>query len=130
MEDLEGIDTSTREGSQTAAAIVSRAIFDGQAKLLWLDWLRSLKTNFAYTMPEEVQREAILLFQKNNFSFLNRASYDTIRRQLVRTGAMPQSALTEDEILAGSIENEDTQSWEGRRRLKTELIASRRRQPE
>ena len=126
--DLETINTQTREGERIAHGILSRAVFNGEAKAIYLEWLRSLKTSFSgYEMPEHVQREAILWFQNNSRSFLDRRAFDQCRLNLVRRGLMPDMCLTSDDRLAIAVENEDTQGYESRRRIKQELIASRNR---
>jgi hypothetical protein len=120
---IEGLNLSTKAGEKIARDIVSTAVFgpDGDAKILFGEWLDSLAKNFEYMMPEEVQREVINWFQKNNKSFLSYQAYDQCRINLVRRGLMPSSCLTASDRLSMSIEQADTRSYEGRRKLSQEI---------
>lgn len=127
IEDLERFDTSTKAGERLAHAILSRAVFDGDAKQVYMEWLRSLVNNFGYEMPEDVQRQAVDLFIHNNWSFLSKKCYDAARLNLVRRGVMPDTCLTPEDRLTLSLENADTQSFESRRKIKQQLLAARNR---
>jgi hypothetical protein len=125
---IEGLNLSTKAGEKIARELVSAAVFgpDGDAKIVFGEWLDSLAKNFEYVMPEEVQREVIALFQKNNRSFLDRKSYDEARLNLVRRGLMPSSCLTAQDRLSMSIESADTRSYEGRRSLAQKIAELKR----
>jgi hypothetical protein len=116
--DLESIDTSSRAGQRIAEDILSRAIFQGEAKQVFREWLDSLKNNFDYEMPPEVQREVVQWFLANRRSWLDRKAYDDCRLNLIRRSVIPASCLTEVDRLNWEIEDEyDTTTYEGRRRL-------------
>ncbi len=127
VDDLESIGTTTREGARLARQIVADAVFgdDGQARQAFQQFVAHVARAFGHNLTEDEQREIINWFQKNNRSFLSN-SYDQCRVNLVKRGILPATCLTEEEVLEGSIENVDTQSWEGRRRLKQQILAQRR----
>jgi len=106
---------------------VAREVFNGEAKTVFRQFIAHCKTTWGVDLTEDQQHEIILWFTKNNRSFLDGKAYDACRVNLVRRGILPPGCLTEDEQLANSIEDEDTTTWSGRRNLKQELIAARRR---
>jgi hypothetical protein len=125
---LEAIDCSTRDGAAQARALVANEVFvDGEAAKVFHQFVAHVKRTWGHDLTAEEQFEIVSLFQKNNWSFLSGKCYDTARVNMVRRGLLPHSCLTEDEVLANSIEDEDTSTWTGRRNLKQELIASRNR---
>lgn len=128
INDLEGIDTSTKAGRAKAHQIVADAVFGegGEARTVFNQFVAHGSKAFGHDLTEEEQRAILDWFVANNRSFLSN-SYDECRVNLVRRGILPSALLTEDEILAGSIENEDTQNYESRRRLKQEILALRKR---
>jgi hypothetical protein len=127
VDDLESIDTETREGEKIAHQIIAEAVFGDEAASVFHRFIAHVAKTFGHDISADEQREIILWFQKNNRNFLDHRAYDQCKVNLVRRGILPSTCLTEEEVLAGSIENEDTQSYESRRRLKQEILAARRR---
>jgi len=126
--DIEKIDTSTREGAAKARAIVAKAVFGphGEARVVFNNFRSHCRKVFGIDLDVQQQKEIVNWFVSNRRSFLSN-SWDEMRVNLVRRRILPQSCLTEEEILANSIEDEDTTSYQGRRNLKQEIIASRNR---
>ena|SRR5579859_2792459 len=129
VDDLEGIDTSTKAGEALAHQIVADAVFDGDAKSVFREWITSLKNNFDYEMPPEVQRDYVIpWFLSNQRSWLDRKAFDDCRLNLIRRSILPESCLTDIDRLNWEIEEDfDTQSYEGRRRLAREAAQINRR---
>lgn len=131
IDDLESIDTSTRSGAELAKQIIGDSVFgfDGEARKIFDQFLAHVLRTFGVEITPEAQKQLVVWFQRNNRSFLDHRAYDQAKVNLVKRGILPSTCLTEDEILCGSIENEDTQSWQGKRNLKQEIRAAQR-QPE
>ena len=127
IEALEGLNMLRREDQVLAAKIVANEVFNGGAKTVFRQFIAHVLKTFDHELTPDEQREIILWFTANNRSFLDHKAYDACRVNLVRRGVLPHGCLTEDEQLANSIEDEDTTTWQGRRNLKQELIAARRR---
>jgi hypothetical protein len=127
IEALEGLNMLRREDAALAHQIVAREVFNGEAKVVFRQFIAHVLKTFGHELTPDEQREMILWFTANNRSFLDGKAYDACRVNLVRRGILPPGCLTEDEQLANSIEDEDTATWQGRRNLKQELIAARRR---
>jgi hypothetical protein len=127
MADLESIPTHTLEGAAKAREIVSKAVFGDEARSVFQEFVAHVSKTFGHDLTPDEQFEIVSWFQKNNKSFLDRRAYDQAKVNLIRRNILPESLLTADEKLQMAIESSDTQSWEGRSRLKQGLLASRNR---
>jgi hypothetical protein len=127
IEALEGLNLLRREDEAQARALIANEVFNGEAKTVFRQFIAHVLKTFGHELTPDEQREIILWFTNNNRSFLDHKAYDACRVNLVRRGILPPGCLTEDEQLTNSIEDEDTTTWQGRRNLKQELIAARRR---
>jgi hypothetical protein len=129
LDRIESLDLSTREGDAVAKKIVANAVFgsNGEARAIYTEWLESLRSNFGYEMPPDVQRQALDLFRKNNWSYIDRRAFDLARLNLVNRNIMPPSCKTPTERLNDQIETADDRTWEGRRRLRQQILDAQRK---
>ena len=93
------------------------------------EFLAHVLKTFGFEITPEAQKEMVIWFQRNNRSFLDPRAYDQCKVNLARRSILPRTVLTEDERLCESVEQEDTMSWDVKRRLKQEIRAAQR-QPE
>ena len=122
--DLESIDTTTRDGEKTARELVANEVFgvDGETRKTWNAWLAQLKRDYDFEPTKAQQEAAIYWFQRNARSFLDYNAYNACRRALSLSGDFEEGMFTADERLSLEIENDlDTQTYEGRNRIKREL---------
>jgi hypothetical protein len=129
--DLEGLDTSTREGSKIAQRLISAAVFgpSGQAAEVFKQFVAHVSKTFGHDMTESEQRALITIFQQRNLSFLDHRAYDAARREMVLAkNILPRTCLTQDELLCQEIEStptHDKSDYDQRLNLKRQIATAR-----
>jgi len=105
IDDIEGLDTVSREGLKQSRKIVEEIAAYEQAPMV-IEWLDSLKNNFNGFVPTPPQLKTVQnWFQRNNRSFADRRNYDAARRAMVAQGLWPERLLTPEDLLAREIES-------------------------
>lgn len=127
IDDLETIDTSTREGEALGKRLVNDAVFGEEAKTIFHQFLAHVERTFGHALSVGEQNEIILFFQRRNLSWLDGASYDAARRHLVSIGMLNRHCLTEDERLCQEIEEDNSTDFQGTTSLRQKVLAARRR---
>jgi hypothetical protein len=126
--DLEDFNTTTKDGEKLAHQILADAVFgpQGEGRIIFHQFISHVSKTFGHDLTEDEQRELIQWFVRNQKSFLDRRAYDLGKVNLVRRGILNHGCLTADELYSMGIEEEDTQSYSGRRNLAQELAQLRK----
>jgi len=122
LDDIERIDTSTREGEARAKAIVNE-LAEYEVAPLVQEWEASLYQHFRLVLTSEDRKRITAMFRKFNLSWSNKKSYDIIRRTMVSQGFWSDTALTaeEKEAIAWEKRTERSDTFEARRELANRL---------
>jgi hypothetical protein len=119
LEDIETLDTTTREGRSAAESTVNEFFYSREVGPIWQSWCDHMKRDY-YFVPNDKQSRAIIdFFVKRNLSFHNTRNWDTARvalREILgpspRTG---QPMLTRAELLSLQLEDADLDNTDVRR---------------
>jgi len=118
LDDLERLDLSTREGAAKGRQIAEQLAFNGDRKVRFQEWLRSVEQNFGVYLSEEDQKVVIDFFLEHGLNFLRHEDYNITRRALSKKGDWPSTLvrqgiapadklLTSDEKLAEVVSQTD-----------------------
>jgi len=134
LETLEKLDLSTREGSKAGKLLAEQLAYNGDRKVRFQEWLRSVEKNFGAVLSEEDQKTVIDFFIEHGLNFLRHEDYNITRRALVRRGDWPSTLvrqglspadklLTDEEKLIALIDRSDltNSSFDEQAALKTKL---------
>lgn len=101
-QDLEDINTGTREGERSARELVLRAV-QGQARAWWDAFCDYVMRKWGYSFTDKETAAIIRVMEQRNLNFLSADAWDKARRTAVRNGWLPSHLLTEDEKLGDMI---------------------------
>jgi hypothetical protein len=106
LADLEAMPSDTREQrARQKDAVVELAV--NQQIPLAQEWMASLANNFGFHITDEQWKWCTQAFKKNNLSYLDRRSYDIVRKAAVAQGIFPESCLTADDRILKEMDDLD-----------------------
>ena len=87
-----------------------------EAAQVWHEWTAFLKKEYDFVMTQEHEVYIKNFVLDKNLSWVDRRTFDLVRRHMVISKQWPPSMLTPDERLAYSLEETETplDSWENR----------------
>jgi hypothetical protein len=96
---------ATREGERKARELANASYWTTEAADMYAKWAQSIYDAWSVTLTEKQKQAVIQYFLDTNKSFLRYESWNEARRYLVKVGVLESCMVTEDEVLAGRLEN-------------------------
>jgi hypothetical protein len=107
LDDMDAIDTSTREGLRRAQNLAENLYVEEMLPIASA-WVTSIQKHYGFSPTADDMRRVSNWIAKNNLNRLAPQTYDAARRWLVASGFWPDGCLTETEKFNLSLENLDT----------------------
>jgi hypothetical protein len=117
----------TYEGRKDAKTLCDADYFLRQGKPILDEWIASLLSNFDFVPTEAEQKLAIQFCIQRGLSFLDRRTYDTVRKNMVARGLWPERCLTNADKAELLVESSPAQTYDERQTLKHQLALLNRR---
>jgi len=97
---------ATREGERKARELANEHFFSTECREVYDRFLAHCASTWEFAPTEKQARAIVQWFQDTNRSMtVDRTAWDDMRRSLVLAGVLPGHMVTEDEVLAGRLEN-------------------------
>jgi hypothetical protein len=106
---------ATREGERKARELANEHFFSTECREVYNRFLAHCASTWEFSPTEKQARAIVQWFQDTNRSMtVDKTAWDDMRRFLVLAGVLPSRMVTEDEVLAGRIENTDMSTRDAR----------------